>query len=87
MDYYGIEIIEKLRTDNGKTFVVGDDIAFTIINPKTKYHDKYIGEIKAISNKTITIKRVEINRNQIDGEMVINLGDIQPNSCNYVSCD
>ena len=87
MNHYGIEIIEKLVVDNGKRFVVGDDIKFNIINPKTKYHDMYIGEIKAINESTITIKRIEINRNQIEGEMVINLRDIEPDSCNYVSVD
>lgn len=84
---YEVEVKRTLKTDNKKSFEVGSDIAFTILNSETNYHDRYIGEIKEITDTTITIKRIEINRNQIGGEMVINLSDIESNSCNYVYVD
>lgn len=84
---YEIKTTKKLKTDNKKSFGVGSDIAFTMLNSETNYHDRYIGEIKEITDTTITIKRIEINRNQIGGEMVINLSDIESNSCNYVYVD
>ena len=84
---YEIQIKKALITDNKKTFRVGDDIKFNIFNKETNYHDMYIGEIKEITDTTITIKRIEINRKQIGGEMVISLDFIDTNSCNYVSVD
>ena len=84
---YEIQIKKALITDNKKTFRVGDDIKFNIFNKETNYHDMYIGEIKEITDTTITIKRIEINRKQIGGEMVISLDVIDTNSCNYVSVD
>ena len=84
---YEIQIKKALITDNKKTFRVGDDIKFNILNKETNYHDMYIGEIKEITDTTITIKRIEINRKQIGGEMVISLDVIDTNSCNYVSVD
>ena len=84
---YEIQIKRALITDNKKTFRVGDDIKFNILNKETNYHDMYIGEIKEITDTTITIKRIEINRKQIGGEMVISLDVIDTNSCNYVSVD
>lgn len=84
---YEIQIKRTLITDNKKTFRVGDDIKFNILNKETNYHDMYIGEIKEITDTTITIKRIEINRKQIGGEMVISLDVIDTNSCNYVSVD
>ena len=84
---YEIQIKKALITDNKKTFRVGDDIKFNIFNKETNYHDMYIGEIKEITDTTITIKRIEINRKQIGGEMVISLNVIDTNSCNYVSID
>lgn len=84
---YEIQIKKALITDNKKTFRVGDDIKFNIFNKETNYHDMYIGEIKEITDTTITIKRIEINRKQIGGEMVISLNVIDTNSCNYVSVD
>ena len=84
---YEIQIKKALITDNKKTFRVGDDIKFNILNKETNYHDMYIGEIKEITDTTITIKRIEINRKQISGEMVISLDVIDTNSCNYVSVD
>ena len=84
---YEIQIKKALITDNKKTFRVGDDIKFNIFNKETNYHDMYIGEIKEITDTTITIKRIEINREQIGGEMVISLDDIDTDSCNYVSVD
>lgn len=84
---YEIQIKRALITDNKKTFRIGDDIKFNILNKAANYHDMYIGEIKEITDTTITIKRIEINREQIDGEMVIFLDDIDTDSCNYVSVD
>lgn len=84
---YEIQIKRALITDNKKTFRIGDDIKFNILNKETNYHDMYIGEIKEITDTTITIKRIEINRNKIGGEMVIALDDIESNSCNYVYVD
>ena len=84
---YEIQTKRALITDNKKTFRVGDDIKFNILNKETNYHDMYIGEIKEITDTTMTIKRIEINRKQIGGEMVISLDVIDTNSCNYVSVD
>ena len=84
---YEIQIKRTLITDNKKTFRVGDDIKFNIFNKETNYHDMYIGEIKEITDTTMTIKRIEINRKQIGGEMVISLDVIDTNNCNYVSVD
>lgn len=84
---YEIQVKRALITDNKKTFRIGDDIKFNILNKETNYHDMYIGEIKEITDTTITIKRIEINRNQIGGEMVISLDDIDTDSCNYVTVD
>ena len=84
---YEIQIKRALITDNKKTFRIGDDIKFNILNKETNYHDMYIGEIKEITDTTITINRIEINRKQIGGEMVISLDVIDTNSCNYVSVD
>ena len=84
---YEIQTKRALITDTKKTSRVGDDIKFNILNKETNYHDMYIGEIKEITDTTITIKRIEINRKQIGGEMVISLDVIDTNSCNYVSVD
>lgn len=84
---FEIEVKKTLITDNKKEFTVGKDIAFSILNSETNYHDKYIGEIEEITNDSITIGRIEINRNQIGGKKTILLKDIESNSCNYVYYD
>lgn len=81
---YKIEVKKTLKTDNNKSFIVGSDIAFTLFNTETNYHDRYIGEIEEITDDSITIGRIEINRNQIAGKKTILLKDIESNSCNYV---
>lgn len=84
---YNIRTVKTLITDNGKSFRVGDDIAFTLYNTTSRYNDHYIGEIVDITDTSIKIKNIEIDRDHIDGEMVIKLNGIRPNSCNYVYSD
>lgn len=84
---YDVITTKTLKTDNNKNFKVGWDIAFGLFNKETNYHDRYIGEITEITDTTITISRIEVNRHRVDGEMVIHLDDIEPNSCNYVYYD
>lgn len=81
---YKIKTMKTLVTDNGKEFGVGQDIAFSIFNTETNYHDKIIGEIKKIKNDSIIIKHIEINRNRVKGKKIILLCDIEKGSCNYV---
>lgn len=82
---YKIETKTTLISDNNKRFYIGNDIAFTIFNKKTKHYDKYIGEIRSISNDKIIINKIEINREYIGGYKEIKLNDIESNSCDYVS--
>lgn len=84
---FEIEVERTLKTDNKKEFTVGEDIAFTIFNSETNYHDRYIGEIEEITDDSITIGRIEVNRNQIGGKKTIPLKDVESNSCNYVYYD
>lgn len=84
---YEVKTKKTLIADNKRSFRIGEDIAFSIFNSTTNYHDRYIGEITAITDTTITIKRIEINRGRIEGEMTIRLEDIESNSCCYVSID
>lgn len=84
---YKLETVKTLITDNNKKFTVGNDIAFTIFNKETNYHDHYIGEIREILTSTIIIKHIQINKNCIEGELSIQLEDIEKNSCNYVYVD
>lgn len=84
---YNIKIAKTLKTDNCKNFNVGSDIFFTLLNQETHCHDRYIGEIVEITEVAIIIKNVEVNGNNIDGEKIILLNDIEPNSCNYVYDD
>ena len=84
---YEIEVKKTLKTDNNKSFSVGSDIAFTLFNAETNHHDRYIGEIEEITDESIVIGRIEINRNQIAGKKTILLQDIESNSCNYVYYD
>lgn len=74
----------KLPTDNKKYFFIGDDISFTLFNKETNHHDHYIGNIINITDTFIKISNIEINRCHKDGEMIIRLEDLEPNSCNYV---
>lgn len=84
---YKIKVEKTLITDNKKNFKIGSDIFFTMFNKKTNHHDRIIGEIKEINDKEIIIKKNEINRNKVDGEMTISLDNIDNNSCNYVYYD
>lgn len=81
---YEIEVKRTLKTDNNKSFRVGDDIAFKLFNVETNYHNRYIGEIEEITDDSIVIGRIEINRNRIAGKKTILLQDIESNSCSYV---
>lgn len=84
---YKIKVTNDLITDNKKIFRIGQDIAFSLLNKDTKYHDRYIGKIKDITDETITINEIEINRTRIKGKRIIPLKDIEKNSCNYVYVD
>lgn len=84
---YNIKTVRTLVTDNKKSFGVGQDIAFTLFNKETNHHDHYIGEIVEMTDTSIRISNIEIGRCHEDGEMIISLEDIEPNSCNYVYYD
>ena len=84
---YEIRVKRTLKTDNKKVFKIGEDIAFTIFNFETNSSDRYIGEIKEITDDTITIRRIIINGEPIGGKKTFLLRDIESNSCNYVYCD
>ena len=74
-------------TDNKKSFRVGEDIAFTLFNKVTNHHDHYIGNIIEMTDTSIKISNIEIDRCHEDGEMIIDLENIESNSCNYVYYD
>lgn len=82
---YSIKTTKTLTTDNGLKFSVGQDIAFILYDEKSNYHDHYIGEITEITEDAIIIKNIEINKEYVDGKMIIDLNLIAPNSCGYVS--
>ena len=82
---YSIKTTKTLTTDNGLKFSVGQDIAFMLYDEKSNYHDHYIGEITEITEDAIIIKNIEINKEYVDGKMIIDLNLIAPNSCGYVS--
>lgn len=84
---YNIKTVRTLVTDNKKSFRVGEDIAFTLFNKVANYHDHYIGNIIEMTDTSIKISNIEINRCHEDGEMIIDLENIESNSCNYVYCD
>lgn len=84
---YKVKTVKTLITDNAKEFGVGMDIGFTVYNKVTNYHDRFIGRIAEIRDEVIIIEKVELNREEIDGKMVIVLDNIEKNSCNYVFID
>ena len=81
---YSIKTTKTLNADNNLKFSVGQDIAFMIYNEKSNCHNHYIGEITEITENTITIKNIEVKGEDIDGEMIIDLHLIEPDSCVYV---
>lgn len=83
---FSIVITKTLKTDNNKTFKVGEEIAFSMKNEEDDYLDRYIGKIEEIEDNYIVISKVEINRCKIDGTLKVYLDKIFSNSCNYV-CD
>ena len=83
---YSIKTTKTLTTDNGLKFSVGQDIAFMLYDEKSNYHDHYIGEITEITENNITIKNIEVDGEDINGEMIIDLHLIEPDSCDYVYC-
>ena len=85
--FKGKETVRTLVTDNKKNFRVGEDIAFTLFNKVTNHHDHYIGNIVEMTDTSIKISNIEIDRYREDGEMIIDLENIESNSCNYVYCD
>lgn len=85
--FKGKETVRTLVTDNKKNFRVGEDIAFTLFNKVTNHHDHYIGNIVEMTDTSIKISNIEIDRYHEDGEMIIDLENIESNSCNYVYCD
>lgn len=84
---YNIKTVRTLVTDNKKSFRIGEDIAFTLFNKVTNHHDHYIGNIVEMTDTSIKISNIEIDRYHEDGEMIIDLENIESNSCNYVYCD
>lgn len=87
MKYLEHKTETRLPTGNQKYFFVGDDISFTLFNKETNHHDHYIGNIINITDTFIKISNIEINRCHEDGEMIIELRDIEPDSFNCVCCD
>lgn len=80
------KITKYIIADNGKQFTVGDDICFTIFNSKTNHHDKYIGRIRYIFDYQIMIDRVETDNGNSDKDyFMIDLRDIDKNSCNHIA--
>lgn len=84
---YDIKTVRTLVSDNKKSFRVGEDIAFTLFNKVTNHHDRYIGNIVEMTDTSITISNIEIGRCHEDGKMIIDLENIESNSCNYVYYD
>lgn len=78
---YEILTTRALVSDNRKTFRVGDEIKFNILNGENNYHDTYIGKIKEITDESITISKILINRTRVKENMTIMLKDIEKNSC------
>jgi hypothetical protein len=85
--FKGKETVRTLVTDNKKSFRVGEDVAFTLFNKVTNHHDHYIGNIIEMTDTSIKISNIEIDRCHEDGEMIIDLENIESNSCNYVYYD
>lgn len=84
---YNVVTTKKLITDDGKIFRIGSEIAFILLNKEINNFDKYIGEITEITDTTITLNNIEVNRENIEGIKVIKLADIEPKSCNYIYYD
>lgn len=84
---YNVVTAKTLKTDNNKEFKVGCDIAFNVFNKKTNHHDNYIGEITEITDTAIVITCIEINGHRANGEKLVKLSDIEPNSCSCVYYD
>lgn len=80
---YEIEIIKKLHTDNGKVFKAGQEISFT----QNSHQDRYIGKIIDITQDSLLIGDIELNKNPVDGEMQIPLQNVDDMSCDYVFVD
>ena len=85
-----VETIKKLTADNGKRFIVGSDIAFTL----KENNIRYIGTIKKIYNHYMVLGNVEISSNsevrngdKIPFDMTVPFEDIKEDSCGYVSVD
>lgn len=78
---YEVETKVTLTADNGKKFGVGQDIAFDYKG------SHYIGKIKRITDTTITIEDIVVDKVRKDGELEIPLYDIKADSCAYVYCD
>ena len=53
----------------------------------TNHHDHYIGNIIEMTDTSIKISDIEIDRCHEDGEMIVDLENIESNSCNYVYYD
>ena len=84
---YDIKTVRTLVTDNKKSFRVGEDIAFTLFNKVANHHDRYIGNIVEMTDTSIKISNIEIDRCHEDGEMIIDLEYNESNSCSYVYYD
>lgn len=69
---YNVVTIKKLITDDGKIFRIGSEMAFVLFNKETNHYDKYIGEITEITDMTIIIKNIEVNRENIKGVKKLN---------------
>ena len=87
MKNYTTKTTTTLTVDNGKKYMVGMDIAFLYRKKK------YIGEITEIFSDSISLKNIEIqdpvSKKKVGEsfQMIVNLDDIEDNSCRYVACD
>ena len=75
---------KTIVTEDGKKFSVDDDIAFKVFNTTTCYMDYYIGRIIIITDDSLVLQDVEINRESISTEFEVPFNVIIPNSYNYV---
>lgn len=84
---YEIKTEKTLITDNKKVFREGSDIAFTVVNKITGHLERYIAEIKEISDTNLILRNVEIEGTPVDGEKTIAFNAMVDDSCDYVHLD
>lgn len=84
---YEIKMKKVLIAGNSKSFSEGSEIGFDVKRRFSEGTDHYLGVIKIITDDSLVLDNVEINRTPVSAEVVIKLDDIVDNSCSYVSVD